>query len=1418
MQCLNIKNKEVAALLEEYTNILGSKNAAYYVLSENNGYGLDKAPNGEPSKLFSDLLEHYNGDRATAIQAKAKTYSESFRSFAKSNKLDTNNEYKLSDIINNISGFEIYSPSDITNLILDNSKIEEIKNSSAIKAIVKQHEQLVNSVKHRINTTSHAKFKDPNTLDKLNRLLFQLNKLENDKSIYEFVRYMAEDINDAFKLLQNYINQYEDFEKGLLEVNPVSPAKLDLIRKGVIGFYNNMSINILNMLDDPEAAKQFSSLGIYDEMKYILENVSNRYSELARKYNQLSDKIAKKSIVSEAAKHGSYTLDQLQEILQEGDTDLSWWDRWIGQTQYNSNEIIRIGLNKMMDAKYRVADKERIVGKELLDLLSKVSKSDLPLLYERSKDGKRTGNFIRDLNFGQHEQDYMDHMLKVVTDMDITIPQNINFSDIPSLLNPEQLKRWNKSKNDWDAIYSDRKFIPEYYDITNSLSEEARDRRDSINEDITNILKKTIDKNGKPHREDLSQEEYQQLVMLENRRKNLSNIFYPNGEIKTGLDKQIAIEMKEYNKKLENKLNYKPNMERFNAAKKEAKKTLSPEKYKLWEERNTLDKISEQFYEDIAKLSSVRVKSEDQLSYESARSQLIRLYTIDGKTDIKNIPDNVKVMINTYDELIAMEAMKNREQGVKSRVMEIAEWEVNPKFYIEMDKAWKGSQAEWNVWVSQNGRYDRNGNIVPASFWKKLVPKKELRDKYIEKVPNSSWVEIDKESPFYNTPKYDKDGKLISGFDESLGVYRIPKRKYYDNTANFNKVAKNKNLKDLYDKLNEVMQLSNTFLPFLRYVNNGRLPQIEGGALTQILSQDNILKGLGYAIQDIYTIKDDDTQYNQASRALEPDGSPVRLIPTRYLKKLSNPEALTNDIVGSVIAYYKMAVNFDEMSKIAPDMEIITDFISRQTIRGNKGEVKASTNSRTFNKMREMVDQFVYGMTEKEASIEIPIGSNKKINMDLGKVTGNIARLTRLQGMANNLNVILTGLFTNKIQSRLDAISGIYYDNEALAKATKEVASSYASALANIGNPNNKNKALCFLEWSGSVRTSEETFSKLNQSRWLRALNQHFFFGGYEMADYTTKGKMALAIAMNYKFDPSTNKFITKNDFLARYSKDKKKGKAEWSRLTTTLYDAFEMKGNQIVIRDEYKNYLDELTLNRVRNTIKQVGTRIDTQFSDLDKNFITSNFFCKMLLIYRNFLPINIQTKFITKRQFDYSTGLWQEAQFRGAANYIWRHYVDKNKINTLREMYRNYDTLDEFERACLKRTTYEVLFCTIGLYLLSAFFKSEADDDKDSWWKQMTALLSTRTAIESRSNLLPVEAINMFTSPTAAWSVIEAYGNVTEAMFTDPTQEIVRGPYKGNTKLYRSLIKTTPFRSIYELKDPRSKLEYYDNLISIF
>lgn len=79
MSCLNINIKEVKAALDELTNVLGDADAAYYIISENNGYAIDQAPNGAQSKLFSDLLDHYNGNREQAIKSKVKAFTDEYK-------------------------------------------------------------------------------------------------------------------------------------------------------------------------------------------------------------------------------------------------------------------------------------------------------------------------------------------------------------------------------------------------------------------------------------------------------------------------------------------------------------------------------------------------------------------------------------------------------------------------------------------------------------------------------------------------------------------------------------------------------------------------------------------------------------------------------------------------------------------------------------------------------------------------------------------------------------------------------------------------------------------------------------------------------------------------------------------------------------------------------------------------------------------------------------------------------------------------------------------------------------------------------------------------------------------------------------------------------------------------------------------
>lgn len=1281
-----------------------------------------------------------------------------------------------------------------------NQKVVEVP-----EAINNIYDKLMSSIHRRMKDIQYSKYTDPNKLDELRALEFRLNQLENDKATLEFIDYMDQDINSALDETLRILSKVKEAAKYGND-HEISNAELDLIKKGYIGFYNNVATNLQNMLDDDTTFDYFNNEQLINDTKVALKRIMSNYAELVRNFNNVVDIIAKDNFIKEATKAGSYTVDQLKNILEEGDLDINLWDQWVGSTQYSNSELVRIMMNKIIAVKNAVADEERIKGKELLNLLDQVDKAKLAYFHEKTKDGHKTGFMTRDLNYGEHYQKLFKYQRDLADKLGFG---DKDISEVPGLLNKEQLKTWNTENNKWHAKYSIRRFVPEYYELTNSLSEEARTRRDTINMEINLLLNNTRDENGDIHRELLSDEDYGKLQELENSRRNLANPFYADGTTKAGLDLEIAREMQQYNEKLRTKLNYKPNMEKYNKAKAAAKKNLSPELFKKWEERNSVERIKEEFWEDIKMLSSNPTKSDNQVLYENARKNLLKLYAReDGTFNIDAMPENVKSMINTYDVMISDEAIANRDKSKKSRVMDIAKWDINPKFYEEYERMEKQGEAAFNAWFSVNARYTSRGDVVPASFWRKLVPKDEFKSKYVERIPNRSWAEIDRESPFYD-PRFTKY--------EDRGETVIPNPKYFDNSAAYKKITSDPKLKALYDALVDVMDLSNSKIGFLRYANKYKLPQIEGGSWTQIRSKDNFLKGIAYAAQDLYTVKDDDDRY-MIENAKRSDGSLVKLIPTRYIKMLDNPDAITNDVVGSIIHYYKMAVNYEKMSEAAPELELALDFISRMDFKDKKGGRISGVESKTYDKMKDLMDRFVYGMEKdaKEVDIKLPKGKHVKLSID--KLVNNLAAYTRIQGISQNLNVILTGLITNKIQNRLEAMSGIYFGNEELAKATKTLLPAYVDAIKNIGKANNKNKVLCYLEFLGVVRDNEQTFSKLNQSRLLRALNQHYWYFGHEIGDIITKGKLALSVAFFNKYDPETGKFVNKNQFLRKF-KDKKKGKAAWKALNITFFDAFEVKDNQLVVRPDYAKIVDEKTLNRIKNTTKQIATRIDTQLTDLDKSKLHSTLIGQLLLIYRNFILVNLQTKFLTKRQFNYSTGMWSEAQIPAAYEYLKRHYFDKSKIDQLKELYKDhYDELDDYEKGCLKRVTYELLFSTLGFWLISSIIRAIADEDRDNWWKQEAAYLTLRASLETRGNVLPIEVFNMLNTPTAAWSTLQYWGDLTTVALQDPTEEINKGPYRGLNRLQRSLIKATPLRSIYEARDPRSKLEYYDNLISIF
>ena len=285
---------------------------------------------------------------------------------------------------------------------LDNSYFfgKEIHNQKAVEvpeAINNVYDKLMSSIHRRMKDIQYSKYTNPNKLDELRALEFRLNQLENDKATLEFIDYMDQDINSALDETLRILSKVKEAAKYGND-HEISNAELDLIKKGYIGFYNNIATNLQNMLDDDTTFDYFNNEQLINDTKVALKRIMGNYAELVRNFNNVVDIIAKDNFIKEATKAGSYTVDQLKNILEEGDLDINLWDQWVGSTQYSNSELVRIMMNKIIAVKNAVADEERIKGKELLTLLDQVDKAKLAYFHEKTKDGHKTGFMTRDLN------------------------------------------------------------------------------------------------------------------------------------------------------------------------------------------------------------------------------------------------------------------------------------------------------------------------------------------------------------------------------------------------------------------------------------------------------------------------------------------------------------------------------------------------------------------------------------------------------------------------------------------------------------------------------------------------------------------------------------------------------------------------------------------------------------------------------------------------------------------------------------------------------------------------------------------------------------------------------------------------------------------------------------------------------------
>lgn len=1413
--CPNLSNPQIEKEFDELVSVLG-ENIAYYVWDQNNGYSLDYAPNGAQSKLFSDLVSHFNGDRRRSIQLKAESFSKGFKTRLNSTQpqLDTNGEIDVQTLLYNSQIQQ--TPDGTIVLDMDDPDLKQMVdgelnipdlNYSWLKG------DATNLIKRAITGLKasekalKSRDKSPVQITKIQQDIAQyeilLQKGEDQQILVDFIKRASTQFKPVLNRIRNAINNPElltnddlkNFKNDFLDF--YGPLTEDINKKLFYqGYFNNLNPKLLRTIKNQLSLINKAYQEIQGKYNYLLkQRVINLFKQYGKLYDFPTQDV--ESFINDKLNDTPQDMNNLYRYLQfmsnSTDTGLRIINRII--TDINS-QVQWFANNKTQD---------------LIRQFSNITKSEQLLYFEKDKEGKVTGYLVRPLNYGQFKKDYSDFLRKLDEKYGV-IDQNYY------LLDDDDFVKYCTEKEVWLEEHCERKFKNEYYIQYNKLSQLARSKSKLYSEQITAIIESVTDENG-PHLEQLSDSEWTRLNKLYLLKRNLSNDYNLDGSLKQGEDLAVAKEFQRFYKSIGQGSikSKKMSQQEIENLMKQKEKKLSAELYQKWVQRNISVQFTDKFIEQIKGLSTIDF-GEDQKLYDNLyeeRRQLLQLGR-DNNNPINIAPaytQSVKDRILELDQQI--NKLRAKHSNGDKKFFEIAD--IIPTEYYKRDEAEakKKGKKSFDKWYKANHYRDAKGNMRIASYYTRLVPKDK---KYIEYRLSRMNQELDKNSDMIN-PNYN--------FEDS--EYYQPKKSLYDNSKAYEEATKNKAQEKIYNTILDTMNEANSKLSFMSKRDNYRLPQATGDFIDFTMRQGNFFKNVGRMVRDAVVQRNDDIEFSTDNSITKADGTQLNLVPTHYVKMLEHPENISRNLVGLLSEYSRMAENYRLKNEHASEFEIVQDmynnrtFTQRNAINQIQSNVEGS-RSNTSNKLKDYLEMQLYGRSSKAWNWTIP---GTKYTISVTKLMSNVQRYASASNLGNNFLSIAKSILQGLDKSFVEGVAGQFYTIQDIGKSYLRQLWRTPWRIMNVGNPKENDISYALLEHNGIAHDTREKTEGVQYNRVFRLFYKYLIWGGWQAADFMVKVPIVESVYANVKYIPEQGKFMSFPAWEKLYpNEDIKTKRKRFNRLkTVSALDVYTVKDGKLVVRPEYKQYEEAINDKSIQQTLRNISvalcSRIDGQLRQEDKLMIFQNAIGAAIGMHRSFFIVNANENLFKSYQYNPLIEDYDEAKytsgFVGICKWANNLYNGVRYLGNREEYLKNKKSFTNPELYNMKRILTQLAIIAMLSILVAIWFQPEADKDKENYLKQSSGYLIDALQFEEFSEYNPLDLVNQIKNVSPAISPFENALNLVNPFQFDKnysTDIIKSGYYKGMPRWQRTLIKATPgLRGAWESQDARTKWQYLNS-----
>lgn len=667
---------------------------------------------------------------------------------------------------------------------------------------------------------------------------------------------------------------------------------------------------------------------------------------------------------------------------------------------------------------------------------------------------------------------------------------------------------------------------------------------------------------------------------------------------------------------------------------------------------------------------------------------------------------------------------------------------------------------------------------------------------------NNQWLEeADAESSFRN-PNYNPD----------LGYgYHTPRFDKYKNEAFFKKYGITNEgeeatiNKDKWEMRKELLNISRKAMEDYdeRFRNIYQIPQISKGGVERMVQAGVDPKAaIGNAVRDIVGERVDDPIHGQGQDLgeLDENDNKYRMIPKYYLSKLENADDVSHDFAYSYSMLSLQAAAYKHKRAALDDVMGYRNMMLETQYDGGKNP-EATHAYRMF---QDWVNASIYDVRINNKRIEWNVGSYK---VDLNKLALMFTKFVSKSNLGFSPFVAATGALTGQANFLLEGMVGQYISKDSMKYAYGEAQKQLSTYVSEIGDINRTNKLYVVGEALGVFNVRDRVRSAAYNKIW-RTLFRDLPFKMMEVLNSPLDPQVIISVMDDTRL--YEGQFWSYSNFKEMMMKDRNmsanEAKRDWERLRDySMWNMVDVKDGKIVAKNEANKDIIDRYIPTLSSRVRSMVQICDGALNEQNRVGASRNAILNMVLPHRGWFILAVQRAY-KKAGFNFQTNQFEEGYMRT----LWRfagdiyNMMSEGRMREIHDVLKEYHSLNPYEQTNIKRSLVNMaVFAT--MIAIGRALMGYREDNEDSWFGQFITYIGFRTINEIASQTSPfmeLNAIDMLQDPLVT---ARKLGDLTDPRNWDPFATVQTGVYKGESKLWRQLMKFSFGKQWYNIKTAR-------------